>query len=191
MLLFVYTTTHKTKPIKLHKFFMQQYKLPKPNRILKIPCLCYRCQIQNAAFYFFFFFESLIKRINKKSPFKSTASQCPNTFSHNVIMKCNVCFRQLVMAYLVSVQTRAVYPDMFSLQPQEQGKNVSLHFVKGLRRNINAENQVKDLTVITGYILWYTPNADMADLSVGPGLLARKRGQSGLKSFVLTARLSD
>ena len=34
----------------------------------------------------------------------------------------------------------------------------------------------------------YTPNANMADLSDGPGLVARKRG---LQSFVLTARLSD
>ena len=33
-----------------------------------------------------------------------------------------------------------------------------------------------------------TPNANMADLSVSPGLVARKRG---LESFVLTVRLSD
>ena len=31
----------------------------------------------------------------------------------------------------------------------------------------------------------------MADLSVGPGLFARKRGSWGLKGFVLTARLGD
>ena len=90
-------------------------------------------------FFFFFYFESLLKRINKSLLLNPQLGSV-RTLSHNVIMKCNVCFRQLVMGYLVSVQTRAVYPDMFSLQPQEQGKNLSLHFVKGLRRNINAEN---------------------------------------------------
>ena len=39
--------------------------------------------------------------------------------------------------------------------------------------------------------LQYTPNATMVDLSAGPGLVERKRGYWGLKSFVLTARLSD
>ena len=37
----------------------------------------------------------------------------------------------------------------------------------------------------------YTPNANMVHLSVGPGLVARKGGEWGLDSFVLTARLSD
>ena len=36
-----------------------------------------------------------------------------------------------------------------------------------------------------------TPNANMAYLTAGPGLVARKRGQLGFESFVLTARLSD
>ena len=41
----------------------------------------------------------------------------------------------------------------------------------------NTENRVKNKTH-SGVILtnFYTPNANMADLSAGPGLVARKRG---------------